>query len=77
MYNFCEQSKVWFTELNDDMIAAYIRSAEPMDKAGSYGIQGYGGVFVRKIEGCFFAVMGLPMHALARYISDLISRAAL
>lgn len=69
--NFCETTRVWFTELSDEMIAAYIKSGEPMDKAGAYGIQGKGGVFVRKIDGCFFAVMGLPMHALAREIARL------
>lgn len=69
--NFCEATRVWFTELTDDMIASYIKSGEPMDKAGAYGIQGKGGVFVRKIDGCFFAVMGLPMHALAREIAHM------
>lgn len=69
--NFCESTKVWFMDMTDDMIAAYIKTGEPMDKAGAYGIQGKGGVFVRKIDGCFFAVMGLPMHAVAREITRL------
>lgn len=68
---FCEQTAVWFAELSDDAIAAYIKTGEPMDKAGAYGIQGRGGAFVRKIDGCFFAVMGLPMHTLGRGIGEL------
>lgn len=48
---FFEQTEVWFTELTDAQIMAYIRSGEPMDKAGSYGIQGLGGSFVQKIDG--------------------------
>lgn len=70
-HTFCEDTAVWFADMTDDMIAAYIKTGEPMDKAGAYGIQGRGGVFVQKIDGCFFAVMGLPMHALGRGIAKL------
>lgn len=45
-------------------INAYVRSEEPMDKAGAYAIQGLGSVIIRKIDGDFFNVMGLPLHAL-------------
>jgi len=58
------QSKVFFKRLSRDEIAAYIRSGEPLDKAGAYGIQGLGALLVRRIEGDFFNVMGLPLHAL-------------
>ena len=51
---------VWFRELSNDEIQLYIRSGEPMDKAGAYGIQGSGGLFVKKINGCYFNVVGLP-----------------
>lgn len=70
--NFFEATNVTFAHMTDQMIESYIKSGEPMDKAGAYGIQGKGGVFVSKIDGCFFTVMGLPMHALAREISRLI-----
>ncbi len=52
---------VWFRRLRDEEIDLYIRSGEPMDKAGSYGIQERGALFIERIEGCFFNVMGLPL----------------
>jgi septum formation protein len=55
------ESRVYFRKLSSDEIAAYIRSKEPMDKAGAYGVQGLGATIVRRIEGDFFNVMGLPL----------------
>lgn len=57
-------TQVTFSHLNDSQINSYIESGEPMDKAGAYGIQGLGGVFVEKINGCYFNVMGLPLNKL-------------
>lgn len=59
------ESKVFFKRLSDDEIETYIRSGEPLDKAGAYGVQGLGAVIVKRIEGDFFNVMGLPLNALA------------
>jgi septum formation protein len=56
-----EKTKVSFRRLSDNEIADYVSGGEPMDKAGSYGIQGKAGAFVKRIEGCFFNVMGLPL----------------
>ncbi|WP_418792596.1 Maf family protein [Phosphitispora sp. TUW77] len=60
-----ETTRVFFRRLSDVQIEAYVRTGEPMDKAGSYGIQGLGAVLVKKIEGCYFNVVGLPLSSLA------------
>ncbi|MEO7996182.1 MAG: Maf family protein [Gemmatimonadaceae bacterium] len=59
-----EHVSVTFRSLTEGMIADYIATREPMDKAGSYGIQGYGATIVERIDGDFFAVMGLPLGRL-------------
>lgn len=57
-----EQTRVWFRKLSPVEIARYVASGSPMDKAGAYGIQDdYGAVFVRRIEGCFYNVVGFPL----------------
>ncbi|AOY00781.1 nucleoside triphosphate pyrophosphatase [Jeongeupia sp. USM3] len=58
-------SRVTFMQLSDAQIAAYVASGEPMDKAGAYGIQGLGGLFVARLEGSFTGVVGLPLHETA------------
>jgi septum formation protein len=62
---------VTFRELSDDEIDAYIATGEPMDKAGAYGIQGYGATIVERIEGDYFAVMGLPLVTLVALLADV------
>ena len=61
-----ETSRVWFEALSDEELELYLDTGEPMDKAGAYGIQGWGGIFVPRIEGDYFNVMGLPLAALRR-----------
>ena len=56
-----EMTRVKFREISDREIEAYIKTGEPMDKAGAYGAQGRGAVFIERIEGDFFNVMGLPL----------------
>lgn len=70
--SFTETAEVHFAELTEQDILNYIASKEPMDKAGSYGIQGIGGQFVKSINGDFFTVMGFPMHRLSWEISQII-----
>jgi len=65
-----EESRVWFRELSDAEITRYIATGEPMDKAGAYGAQGRGALFVRGIEGDFFNVMGLPLCRLGRMLKE-------
>ncbi len=55
------KTKVFFKLISDEDIKEYISTGEPMDKAGAYGIQGYGSQFIDKIEGCYFNVMGFPI----------------
>ena len=63
-----ERVSVSFRAIDDDEIAAYIATREPMDKAGAYGIQGYGATIVSRIEGDYFAVMGLALNLLVRLL---------
>jgi len=66
-----EEVRVKFRRLRDDEIEAYIATGEPMDKAGAYGIQGYGATIVERIEGDYFAVMGLPIVRLVGLLRDV------
>ena len=66
-----EAVTVTFRDMSDERITAYIATGEPMDKAGAYGIQGYGATIVERIDGDYFAVMGL---AIGRLI-ELVRRA--
>lgn len=62
---------VTFLPLDDDRISRYIATGEPMDKAGAYGIQGYGATIVRRIDGDYFAVMGLSLVRLVAVLCEL------
>ena len=66
-----EQTIVYFHPLRDEEIDAYIATGECMDKAGSYGIQGKGSLLVRKIDGDYFNVMGLPLSRLYRLLLNI------
>lgn len=63
--SFFEKTRVKMRELNSREIDSYIKTGEPIDKAGAYGIQGMGAVLVERIEGCYFNVVGLPLTKLA------------
>ncbi len=66
-----EEVRVTFRALDDVEIAAYVATGEPMDKAGSYGIQGFGATIVERIEGDYFAVMGLPLVRLVGLLGEV------
>lgn len=65
------KSVVYFKEISDKEIEWYIKSEEAMDKAGAYGIQGLGSIFVDKIDGDFFAIMGFPINHFIKTLNDL------
>lgn len=66
--SFAEETAVEFWQLSEQMIADYVKSGEPMDKAGAYGIQGAGALLVKRINGDYYNVMGLPVGRLLREI---------
>jgi septum formation protein len=68
---FIEQTQVHFTSLSNEEIVQYLSSGEPFDKAGSYAIQGMGGRFIPRIDGCYFNVVGLPLARLYRELAAL------
>ena len=63
-------TRVWFRNLSPEEIRSYAASGEPLDKAGAYGIQEKGALFVLKIDGCYFNVVGLPLSLLAEMLAD-------
>ncbi|MBE6063149.1 MAG: Maf-like protein [Clostridium butyricum] len=64
-------TEVTFSPISDDEITKYIETGEPLDKAGAYGIQGKGGVFVERINGCYYNVVGLPLNRLKAIIQKI------
>ncbi len=63
-------TEVKMRKLTEDEIAAYIATGEPLDKAGAYGIQDLGGIFVERIDGDYYNVVGLPLESLCRILKD-------
>ena len=70
---FYVETKVHFVDLTEEEILNYVETKEPLDKAGSYGIQGKGSMFIDKIEGDYFNVVGLPVCKLAKVLKDEFS----
>jgi septum formation protein len=68
VYTDHERTKVYMYPLTDKQIKNYFKKVSPLDKAGSFDIQGMGGIFIDRIEGCFYNVVGLPLAKLARLL---------
>lgn len=68
---FTELTKVYFKNISDQEINWYVETKEPLDKAGSYGIQGKGSILIEKIEGDFYNVMGFPISKFYEEIKKL------
>ncbi|MHB8080164.1 MAG: Maf family protein [Candidatus Krumholzibacteriia bacterium] len=71
-----ESTRVEFLPLDAGAIARYVATGEPLDKAGAYGIQGYGALMVRRVEGCYFNVMGLPLARLGQALREVLGDGA-
>lgn len=70
-YSFYEETEVTMYPLSEEQIISYIRTGEPMDKAGSYGIQGKGAVFIESIQGDYNNVVGLPIARVFRTMEEV------
>ena len=69
---FAEKTEVYMTPMGEDEIEYYIKEGEPFGKAGAYAIQGKGGVYVERINGDFYNVMGLPLNRLYKELKQII-----
>ena len=67
--SFVETTDVWFFELSDAEIAAYVATGDPLDKAGAYGYQSLGCTLVERIDGDYYNVVGLPIGRLVRELN--------
>lgn len=66
-----ESTDVWMSNMSEEQISAYIRTGEPLDKAGAFAAQGKGAVLVEKVEGDFFNAVGLPLFRLGKILEKL------
>jgi len=74
IYSDFEKTKVEFNQLTSSEIEEYIKTKEPFDKAGAYGIQGFGSQFIKKISGCYFNVMGFPISLFYQMLKEIFGK---
>lgn len=65
-----DQTQVFMGSISDSDIENYVKTGEPLDKAGAYGIQGIGGAFIESIRGSYYTVVGLPIHKLRNMLKE-------
>lgn len=65
-----EKTRVFFRAVEEEEISRYVASGEPFDKAGAYGVQGLAAIFIRRLEGCYTNVVGLPLARLSVMLKD-------
>jgi septum formation protein len=70
MWDRVDETRVWIRDLPDELIGDYVATGEPLDKAGSYGLQGLGTVLVERIEGDYFGVIGLPLRLVVELLAE-------
>ncbi|XP_074106263.1 dTTP/UTP pyrophosphatase [Cotesia typhae] len=70
---FYQSAKVTVGDISKEHIESYVKTGEPMDKAGGYGIQGTGGCLIESINGDFYTVMGMPLYTLVKNLNQLYS----
>ncbi|MFA5987819.1 MAG: Maf family protein [Candidatus Paceibacterota bacterium] len=66
-----EVTKIKFREMDDSEIKKYIKTGEPMDKAGAYGIQGLSSVFIEKVDGCYSNIVGFPIYNIYKNLKKI------
>ena len=66
-----DSTDVYFAEMSDEFIKSYVASGDPMDKAGAYAVQGKTSLYIDKLDGCYFNVVGLPVRLLSKLLSQL------
>jgi septum formation protein len=71
-YQFINETFIYFSEITKEMIEDYIETGEPFGRAGGFGIQGYGKTFIEKIEGCYYNVVGFPVHDFVKHLLRLL-----
>lgn len=71
---FYSEASVTFVEMTDEEIEEYLDTGEPFDKAGAYGVQGFGARYIKNIDGDYYAVVGLPVHRLYRELYPLLHK---
>ncbi|XP_020283736.1 uncharacterized protein LOC109854733 isoform X2 [Pseudomyrmex gracilis] len=72
---FYEATKVKIGDVSEAQIRQYIKTGDPLTKAGGYGIQGMGGCLIEKIDGDFYTVTGLPVYSLTKHLNQIFSNA--